>query len=89
MRVSRENVAYLALEGGGGKGVAYLGAIRALETIKILPIDINQPGKNRVLGISGPRDFNLANENICASRQAWPLATVFIRGAQARRPVKT
>ena len=53
MRVSRENVAYLALEGGGGKGVAYLGAIRALETMKILPIDINQPGKNRVLGISG------------------------------------
>lgn len=53
MRVSPDQVAYLALEGGGGKGVAYLGAIQALESMRILPIDINQSGKNRILGISG------------------------------------
>lgn len=53
MQVSREDVAYLALEGGGGKGVTYLGAIRALEAMGILPIDINRPGENQIIGISG------------------------------------
>lgn len=53
MPVSRRELSYLALEGGGGKGVAYLGAIRALERMKILPIDIHRPGKNQILGISG------------------------------------
>jgi predicted acylesterase/phospholipase RssA len=53
MRVSRDDVAYLALEGGGGKGVTYLGAIRALERMEILPIDIRRPGENQIIGISG------------------------------------
>jgi NTE family protein len=48
-----ENIQYLSLEGGGGKGVAYLGAIRALERMKVLPIDISKPGQNQVKGISG------------------------------------
>lgn len=47
------NVQYLALEGGGGKGVTYLGAIRALERLGILPINIDQPGQNQIRGISG------------------------------------
>ena len=47
------NVHYLALEGGGGKGVTYLGAVRALENKRILPIDIDRPGQNQIRGISG------------------------------------
>jgi predicted acylesterase/phospholipase RssA len=35
---SPRQVEYLALEGGGGKGVAYLGAIRALEEVGVLPL---------------------------------------------------
>lgn len=47
------NVHYLALEGGGGKGVTYLGAIRALENMGVLPINIDSPGTNQIRGISG------------------------------------
>jgi predicted acylesterase/phospholipase RssA len=39
-KVKIKDVKYLALEGGGGKGVAYLGAIKAMEGIGILPINI-------------------------------------------------
>jgi predicted acylesterase/phospholipase RssA len=46
------DVKYLALEGGGGKGITYLGAIEALEELKILPA--NQPaGKNQIRGVAG------------------------------------
>ncbi|MEM8829199.1 MAG: patatin-like phospholipase family protein [Cyanobacteria bacterium P01_G01_bin.19] len=48
-----KNVHYLALEGGGGKGVTYLGAIKALEKFGVLPIDIDRPDKNQIKGISG------------------------------------
>ncbi|GLQ74393.1 patatin-like phospholipase family protein [Vibrio penaeicida] len=47
------DVHYLALEGGGGKGVTYLGAIRALERHGVLPINIDTPGQNQIRGISG------------------------------------
>lgn len=47
------DIHYLALEGGGGKGVTYLGAIRALESLGVLPIDIDNPGSNQIRGISG------------------------------------
>ena len=47
------DVHYLALEGGGGKGVTYLGAIRALEQRNVLPINIDTPGQNQIRGISG------------------------------------
>ncbi|BDU39356.1 patatin-like phospholipase family protein [Vibrio nigripulchritudo] len=47
------DVHYLALEGGGGKGVTYLGAIRALERLGVLPINIDTPGQNQIRGISG------------------------------------
>jgi NTE family protein len=52
IRTPRE-IEYLALEGGGGKGVTYLGAIKALEQFGVLPIDINRPGRNQIKGISG------------------------------------
>jgi predicted acylesterase/phospholipase RssA len=46
------DVKYLAFEGGGGKGITYLGAIEALEELKILPV--NKPaGKNQILGLAG------------------------------------
>ncbi len=48
-----KEVSYLALEGGGGKGVTYLGAIRALDELGVLPIDITRPGRNQIKGISG------------------------------------
>jgi predicted acylesterase/phospholipase RssA len=46
-----KDISYLAFEGGGGKGVAYLGAVMALEELGVLPI--NKPGSNQILGISG------------------------------------
>ena len=53
-RITNPNdVHYLALEGGGGKGVTYLGAVRALENLGVLPINIDQPGQNQIRGISG------------------------------------
>jgi NTE family protein len=45
-------VEYLTFEGGGGKGVAYLGAVQALEELHVLPID-KSSGRNQVKGISG------------------------------------
>ncbi|MBQ0850332.1 patatin-like phospholipase family protein [Streptomyces sp. BH-SS-21] len=33
----REDIRYLAMEGGGGKGHAYLGAVRALEDLHVMP----------------------------------------------------
>jgi len=53
MKIKPEDVHYLAFEGGGGKGVTYLGAIMALEDLKVLPIDIDKPEKNQIKGISG------------------------------------
>ena len=51
-RLKSADVKYLSLEGGGGKGVTYLGAIEALEALKVLPID--QPaGKNQIRGLAG------------------------------------
>lgn len=47
------DIHYLALEGGGGKGVTYLGAVRALERLNVLPINIDQRGSNQIRGISG------------------------------------
>jgi NTE family protein len=45
-----DKIKYLAFEGGGGKGVAYLGAIEALEEKGVLPISDDN---RQVLGISG------------------------------------
>jgi NTE family protein len=50
---SPADVHYLALEGGGGKGVTYLGAVRALENLGVLPIDLDRRGENQIRGISG------------------------------------
>ncbi len=46
--MSPESVQYLALEGGGGRGAVYIGAIMALEKQGILPIS-----RNKIKGISG------------------------------------
>lgn len=46
------DVKYLAFEGGGGKGITYLGAIESLEALHVLPI--NKPaGTNQILGLAG------------------------------------
>jgi predicted acylesterase/phospholipase RssA len=44
-------ITYLALEGGGGKGVTYLGAMKALRELKVLPI--RHGCENQLKGISG------------------------------------
>lgn len=49
--LNAKDVNYLALEGGGGKGVAYLGAIRALEDPKIGVLPVRPGGQIR--GLSG------------------------------------
>ena len=36
MKVSKDNVRYLVFEGGGGKGITYLGAHQALHELGIL-----------------------------------------------------
>jgi NTE family protein len=33
-----KDIKFIAFEGGGGKGIVYLGAIRALEAVKKLPL---------------------------------------------------
>lgn len=48
-----KDIAYLAFEGGGGKGVTYVGALKALEGLGVLPINVETPGKNQIKGISG------------------------------------
>lgn len=51
-----ENIKHLAFEGGGGKGIVYLGAIRALEKKLKTPsiIDITQDiEKRKIKGLSG------------------------------------
>ena len=53
MHIANTDVAYLAFEGGGGKGVTYVGALKALEELGVLPIDIEKPGQNQIKGISG------------------------------------
>lgn len=42
-------VQFLAFEGGGGKGVTYMGAIKAMEELKILGL----PGRDKIKGIAG------------------------------------
>lgn len=49
-RLTKQQIAHLALEGGGGKGFAYLGAIRALEELGILQHRTNQHGQKRLEG---------------------------------------
>ena len=44
-------IKYLAMEGGGGKGCVYLGAIIALEELGLLPI--RPDGTSRIRGIAG------------------------------------
>lgn len=49
------NVRYLAFEGGGGKGAAYLGAIEVLEQKKVLPLKtaMTPDGTRQVRGFAG------------------------------------
>lgn len=49
--LSLEAVEFLAMEGGGGKGCAYLGAIIAFEELGLLPIPVD--GSGQIHGISG------------------------------------
>lgn len=55
-RISLSTVDYLVFEGGGGKGIIYLGAVQALEEIiqsKLFPIDQNTIEERPFRGISG------------------------------------
>jgi len=50
---SAKEVRYLAFEGGGGKGIAFVGAIEALEELEVLPVCIKDHDESRIKGISG------------------------------------
>ncbi len=60
-KVSKEEVQYLAFEGGGGKGVTYLGALQALEELDIITHITEKKGdqtsirldSNKIKGIAG------------------------------------
>jgi NTE family protein len=58
------NIEYLALEGGGGKGITFLGAIKALEELGVLPLRLRPPSagggrtistqsENKIKGVGG------------------------------------
>jgi NTE family protein len=44
-----KDVHYLAFEGGGGKGVAFAGALRALEKLKVLPVPFRREVSTQLL----------------------------------------
>lgn len=48
-----EDVRFLTFEGGGGKGNAYLGAIKGLIDEKVITYSNNRIDKKKILGISG------------------------------------
>ena len=50
--ISPNEIKYLSFEGGGGKGNAYLGAIKALEELKVLEFYENRLANN-IWGVSG------------------------------------
>lgn len=50
---SPKEVEYLAFEGGGGKGIAFVGALEALEEREVLPIHVTEHEENQIKGISG------------------------------------
>ncbi|MHA1202085.1 MAG: patatin-like phospholipase family protein [Candidatus Heimdallarchaeaceae archaeon] len=60
-KVSKEEVQYLAFEGGGGKGITYLGALQALEELDIITHVTEKKGdlafirldSNKIKGIAG------------------------------------
>ncbi|HEV7690272.1 MAG TPA: patatin-like phospholipase family protein [Hyphomonadaceae bacterium] len=51
LAIKPSDVLYLALQGGGGKGFAYIGAVEALEQLGVLPVEKGAKGNLR--GISG------------------------------------
>lgn len=51
-RIDISKLKNLAFEGGGGKGLIYMGAIKALEEKGLLPIKVGSD-KNQIKGISG------------------------------------
>lgn len=52
-RLRPEQVRFLAFEGGGGKGLAYVGAVRALECLGVLRFSGGRLDRSRISGISG------------------------------------
>ena len=61
MKVSKENVRYLVFEGGGGKGVTYVGALQALDELEIVSylkkeingVQVSRLDPRKIYGISG------------------------------------
>lgn len=61
VKISKEDIRYLAFEGGGGKGIAYIGALQALEELEILSYtkkEVNRQSSvklnsNKIRGVSG------------------------------------
>ncbi|MHA1223321.1 MAG: patatin-like phospholipase family protein [Candidatus Heimdallarchaeaceae archaeon] len=61
MKVAKENVNYLVFEGGGGKGITYIGAVHALEELGILSYikeevngkKVNRLDYNKIRGVAG------------------------------------
>ena len=61
VKVLKDDVRYLAFEGGGGKGVAYIGAIEVMEELEILSYTnkylynrtVNRLDPEKIKGISG------------------------------------
>ncbi len=53
MKVDTDDVRYLIFEGGGGKGIAYLGVAEALEKLGILTYDNGKLDTNKIYGLAG------------------------------------
>ncbi|MBD3270852.1 alpha/beta hydrolase, partial [Candidatus Peregrinibacteria bacterium] len=52
-RLKPEDVKYISLEGGGGKGNAFIGALEALMDNRINILQYNNYKQSNVLGFSG------------------------------------
>jgi NTE family protein len=61
VKVSKENVKYLSFEGGGGKGVAYIGALEVMKELGILSYFDKEKGSktykrlnpDKIMGVAG------------------------------------
>ena len=76
--LNANQIEYLALEGGGGKGAAYLGSIMALEEVNLLPIKNN--GSNKIKGIVGTSAGSITALLLALGADSLKLFSIITRG---------
>jgi len=64
VKVSKENLRYLCFEGGGGKGVAYLGALEVMEELGIISYVEKQLGEKTVSRLNPEKIKGIAGTSV-------------------------